>query len=203
MRSQKQLAVLLSRLKPFAQPKANLEQYPTDSEIAAELLWHASMAGDIEGKVIADLGCGTGILTCGALLLGAEKVFAVDCDSAVFPLLEENLVFCGLNPKKVVVRNEDVAAFSEKVDAVIMNPPFGVQKQHADRAFVEKALSIAKVAYSVHKAESVDFLGRISKGRVTVLVKKAMPIKAAMAFHAKRQHVFDVVLVRFSMEAHL
>ena len=33
-----------------------------------------------EPLVIADIGCGSGILSIGAMLLGAEKVYAVDND---------------------------------------------------------------------------------------------------------------------------
>ena len=60
------LAVILSKLKVFTAPKVRVEQYPTDAEIAAEVLWQAHMKGDI-GKVSADLGCGTGILGIGLL----------------------------------------------------------------------------------------------------------------------------------------
>ena len=78
--SKSQLAVALSRLKGFAEPDVRHEQYATDSEVAGHMLWNAYMLGDIEGKVIADLGCGTGILGIGATLLGAGKVYFVDMD---------------------------------------------------------------------------------------------------------------------------
>ena len=74
------LAVVLSRLSVFQRPKVRVEQYPTDSEIAAEVLWSAFMKGDIDKMCIADLGCGTGILGIGALLLGAKKVYFLDID---------------------------------------------------------------------------------------------------------------------------
>ena len=74
MRSKKELAILLSKLKTFDTPKTHLEQYSTDSEIAADILWFAYQNKDIEGKKIADFGCGTGILGIGALNLGANKI---------------------------------------------------------------------------------------------------------------------------------
>src|SRR3989338_8397937 len=78
--SKSSLAIELSKLKVFESPKVRQEQYPTDSEIAASVLWNAYILGDLEGKVIADLGCGTGILGIGALLLGAKKVFFIEVD---------------------------------------------------------------------------------------------------------------------------
>ena len=91
MISKSGLAIALSKLKTFKKPKVSLEQYPTDSEVAAELLWHAYMAGDIEGKKIADLGCGTGILGIGCLLLGAEHVYFADIDAEALEICLENL----------------------------------------------------------------------------------------------------------------
>ena len=69
--SKGRLGVILSRLRVFYKAKVRVEQYPTDSEIAAQMLWESHLRGDIEGKVIVDLGCGTGILGIGALILGA------------------------------------------------------------------------------------------------------------------------------------
>ena len=44
--SKSQLAILLSRLASFTKPDVKSEQYPTDSEIAAEILWQAALQGD-------------------------------------------------------------------------------------------------------------------------------------------------------------
>ena len=88
--SKSSLAVALSKLKLFSKPDVKLEQYPTDSEIAAEILWNAHMRGDLDNKIVADLGCGTGILGIGALLLGAKKVFFVDIDKNALEILKQN-----------------------------------------------------------------------------------------------------------------
>ena len=77
--SKKAVTVVLSGLKGFESPKVRVEQYSTDAEIAAEVLWYAYMKGDI-GKVSVDLGCGTGILGIGLLALGSEKVHFIDSD---------------------------------------------------------------------------------------------------------------------------
>ena len=93
MLSKSELAIVLSKMKVFDEPELLKEQYATDSEVAAELLWSAYMNGDVKDRIVADFGCGTGILGIGCLLLEAKKVFFVDSDSKAIDVLKENLVF--------------------------------------------------------------------------------------------------------------
>ena len=126
------LAIFLSKLKKTRVSKVELEQYETDSELASEILWYAFMQGDIKGKVIADLGCGNGILGCGCLKLGAKKVYFVEKDKETLEVARSNC-----KSKKAMFFLDDINNFNEKVDAVIMNPPFGVQEKHADKDFLK------------------------------------------------------------------
>lgn len=49
-----------------------------------------------------------------------------------------------------------------KADIVVMNPPFGTRKKHADRIFLEAAFQIAHVAvYSLHKTSTRTFIESI------------------------------------------
>ncbi len=50
----------------------------------------------------------------------------------------------------------DIDAVSGKFDTVLQNPPFGVQKRGADRRFLEKALQVADVVYSLHNHPVTD-----------------------------------------------
>src|SRR3989338_7177659 len=116
------LAVALSKLMGFKAQKVRDEQYTTDSEVAASMLWQAYMKGDVSGKVIADLGAGTGILGLGALLLGAKKVFFVESDKEALEITQDNhnslkseASFYG----KSVFFNTDIKDFNEKADVVI------------------------------------------------------------------------------------
>ncbi len=70
----KNLEMALQRLSGYSCPRAALEQYQTPAPLAARLLFHALMKGDIKGKKICDLGSGTGVLAIGASLLGADRV---------------------------------------------------------------------------------------------------------------------------------
>jgi len=56
MTTKSRIAIELSKIKGYVNPKIKLEQYVTDSEFAAEILWNAYLDGNIENKSIADLG---------------------------------------------------------------------------------------------------------------------------------------------------
>ncbi|MBW2975027.1 METTL5 family protein [Candidatus Woesearchaeota archaeon] len=194
------LAIRLSAIKGFIGPKVSLEQYMTDSEVAATVLWDAYMKGDIEGKVIADLGCGTGILGIGALLLGAEKVFFVESDSSAVERARENAEDMESEGSKGFFLG-DVSDFDKKADTVIMNPPFGVKSEHSDRRFLEKAFEISRVVYSFHKSETKRFIERFAKDKnfeTTQIIDFEYPLKASMGFHKKRIEKIRVSCFRFA-----
>ena len=190
--SKKSLEVRLSRLKGFFAPKVRAEQYITPSEIAAEILWMAKMSGDIEGKRIADLGCGTGILGIGCLLLGASKVYFVEKDSDVIPHIKENLIAEeGFPDGMAIINNQDVRDFSLEVDTVVMNPPFGTKEAHLDRIFLDSALLRAKVSYSIHKTETVEYLISYALRKGFILRERLdfeYLLSNSMHHHVKKKH---------------
>lgn len=201
IKSKSELAIGLSRLKVFEKPSLYREQYTMDSETGAFVLWFAYMKGDIKNKVIADLGAGTGMLGIGALLLGAKKVFLVEIDEDAVKIIYDNIKIIEdivKNKKitdKIVVVHDDIKNFNEKVDIVVQNPPFGVKKRHADKAFLEKAFEISDVVYSFHKIDSSKFINDFSNKnnfRVTNLFEFDLPIKQTMKHHRKRIHRFKV-----------
>lgn len=193
--SKARLAIELSKLKTFEQPEIATEQYPMDSEIGAEVLWDAYYKGDIENKVIADLGCGTGILGIGALLLGAKLVYFVDSDKDAIAIAKENLAKFEEIKANAVFINKDIADFSEKVQTVIQNPPFGTKQKHADREFLIKAFSISDKIYTFHKSTSENFVQKISEDngfRIAERYDFSFPIKASQLFHKRKIHRIKV-----------
>ncbi len=193
----KDVAMLLSGLQYASAGKPGLEQYQTPSEIAADVMWVAFLAGDVEGRRVADLGCGNGVLGCGALLLGAMHVFFVDVDEAMLDMAKKNVQLLEKKTGKVFPCSfiwQPVTQFRERVDTVVQNPPFGVQKEHADRDFLLGAMK-ARVAYSFHKLETRAFIERFVVGhgkRALLLRQFSFPLKKTMRFHSKNVHKVDV-----------
>jgi putative methylase len=186
--NKKELAIFLSKLNKIHLPDVDLEQYETDSEIAAEVLWFAYLNNDIKGKTIADLGCGNGTFGTGALKLGAKRVYFIDKD-------KKSLEITKKNSKKGVFLNIDVEDFNEKVDIVIENPPFGVQKVHADKVFLLKAMKIADKIYSFHKIESDKFINALCKDnnfKVEGVLRFDFVLKKTMKFHKSEKYKVKV-----------
>lgn len=195
------LAVALSKVKGFEKPKVREEQYQTEPEIAAEMLWLMHMRGDLDCKTIADLGCGAGMLGLGALLLGAEKVFFVDKDKEAMETAKQNYDYLRKDYEigDAVFVLKDVSEFNEKVDSVVENPPFGTRQEHADRDFLEKALSLADSVWSFHKTSTERFVLAFAEDtgfRAAEKIRFRFPIRAAHDFHTRKIHRIDVTLYR-------
>ncbi|MBI2146987.1 methyltransferase [Candidatus Woesearchaeota archaeon] len=193
--SRARLAIELSKLKAFEHPDHLTEQYMTDSEIASEILWSAYYAGDIENKIVADLGCGTGILGIGALLLRAKKVYFVDADEHALAVLRDNLQSVDTGVSTPVIMQGDVGEFKEKVDTVLQNPPFGTRTKHADRDFLLKAFQVSRTIYTFHKTTSKDFIASIANDnqfKIANYFEFGFPIKATQLFHHQRIHRIKV-----------
>lgn len=185
MISKSKLAIELSRISSFIQPKINLEQYATDSEIAADILWQAYLEGDIKGKVIADLGAGTGIFSWGCVLLKAKKVYAVEKDEDALNIAKKNI-------KNRVCKFicSDIRHFDRKVDTVIQNPPYGTRNKHADREFLLKSFEISDKIYSLHKITTAKFVKKIAEDngfRVKNILRFKLPLKKSYVFHTRKK----------------
>ena len=153
--SRKGLDLLLRSVPGFPKPKPELEQYPTPPSAALELLERAWQSGDLVGSV-ADLGCGTGRLALGAAFLGAQ-VTGVELDEAPLAVARGAAADAGL---AVEWRCEPVENWVQRVDTVIMNPPWGAQRPGADRPFLRAALATAANVWSLQPAVSDRFLRR-------------------------------------------
>jgi len=64
------------------------------------------------GMKVLDLGCGSGILSIAALLLGADSAYACDIDEKAVPIAYENAALNGVSRERYTVRAGDVLADS-------------------------------------------------------------------------------------------
>lgn len=74
---------------------------------------------------IADIGCGSGILSVGALLLGAKKAYAVDTDPLAVKATQENVTLNNIDPSRLDVAEGSVEVIvdmiPEPVEGIVCN----------------------------------------------------------------------------------
>ena len=193
------LEIALSMVEPHPRPKPHLEQYTIPPEVAAEILFIATYVfKDIEGKRVIDLGCGTGRLSIGAVLLGAKEVVGIDIDEVAIKIAVENAKRLGVEDRISWVIG-DIEALHGSFDTVLQNPPFGVQRRKADRKFLAKAIKLGRCVYSLHKAGNEEFIRRFVEkqgGKVTVIIPHEIWVPYTFPFHKKRKHLVKVELYR-------
>ncbi|MFW9966626.1 MAG: METTL5 family protein [Candidatus Thorarchaeota archaeon] len=197
------LEIMLQSIERMEEYEVSLEQYPTPANIAATVLFAAHIEhDDIRHKTICDLGCGDGIFAVGAALLGASCVIGLDVQSKALKVSRRNSASLGTDDTTDWVLG-DVTSFEVlgTIDTVVTNPPFGVKKRGADLRFLRKAISIAKVTYSMHLAgeknrafleSTIEDLG----GRITQVETFEFPIPRIYEFHRKQKHLVGVDLYR-------
>ena len=200
MKSRKELEIALSQVPKFRNPKAELEQHVTPADLAATILWTAHLAGEIEGKIIADFGCGTGIFCRGAELLGAEECICIDVD---MDALDDGKAFLS---RSDVTQADILTCPLRSIDVVFMNPPFGTVRRGIDKEFLTTALAKAKLSvYSIHLAsEATERLFRsialeYGFNTETVVTLYRMPIE--YPWHRKRIHYMPVQVFKFKKSA--
>jgi len=202
----KELESHLQQVEEFDSPKILLEQYPTRPHIAACMLHTmAATFGDIEGRTVADLGCGCGVLSLGCVMLGADFVTGFDIDPDALAIFQQNIEEFEMDNLELV--NLDTRNIGPdwkgRVDTVVMNPPFGTKHNKGlDLVFLEAGLEMASTAvYSLHKTSTRDHV--LSKARSwgaegRVLAELRYDLPATYKHHKKASVDICVDFIRFS-----
>jgi putative methylase len=183
-----ELVRALERVPGFARPRATLEQVVTPAEAGATLLATADREDGLPGRSVVDLGCGTGRLAIGAALLGATPVLGVDVDPAAVEVARSAAASAGVAVEFEVA---DVATGGRPCELVVMNPPFGAQRRHADRPFWDRAFSLAgRSLYAFALADSRTFIARRAVERAArVVAVEPVPwaLPRTFPYHVRRQ----------------
>lgn len=168
MIKKKQQEIFLENVEPFTNPKRSLEQYLTQVKDATDIIHEVWAQGDFDGKVVADLGCGTGMYSFGAYYCGANKVIGLEIDDDAIEVMNNSIVEATeaeqIKAGSIEVKKWDVNCPESQniqegisVDTVITNPPFGASKNEGiDVNFIEFADRICPNGniYSIHKTST-------------------------------------------------
>ena len=203
MATKRSLATKLGVVAGFERPDAALEQYPTPPELAAHVVHLADLHGDVEGRTVLDLGAGTGMLALAAALRGPAAAVGVDIDPDPLSTARKNERRVGTASPVAWVRGDITRAglCPDGPTTVITNPPFGAQagNEHADRRFLETTARVADVSYSIHNAESADFVEAFAAdegGSVTHAYAAELDVPRSFDFHEQDRRTIDVEVFR-------
>ena len=195
----KQLEIALSHLVGYSNPKLKWEQYSLDAKSASEIAYITSFVNnDVRGKTVIDLGCGSGILSIAVSLLGASYVAGVDIDKQIIRIAQ-------INAKEMLVDIDlvaaDIGSIRSRFDTTIMNPPFGSWHKGEDIRFLEKALNISSIVYSLHKGSPIvrNFLQKkipAIGGRLSEIYEMNIKIIKTYSFHQRKQYNVKTDLYR-------
>ncbi|MBD2072797.1 50S ribosomal protein L11 methyltransferase [Phormidium sp. FACHB-592] len=77
------------------------------------------LGGDVKDLVIADIGCGSGILSIGAMLLGAKQGYAVDTDPLAVKAARESRDLNGIAAEHLLIEAGSVDRVAELINAPV------------------------------------------------------------------------------------
>ncbi|KAJ2799685.1 hypothetical protein H4R21_003463 [Coemansia helicoidea] len=216
----KQLEGYLGDVAAFRDPKIQLEQYPTTAHLASRVLYTAETAyGDIAGKAVVDLGCGCGMLSVAAAMMGAGCVTGVDVDSDALEIAQENIdafeiqdtvelvhaSLCGAaDGGGLALDQRFVERMRARFDTAVLNPPFGTKpgNKGIDVLFLQAACAMATGAvYSLHKSSTREYLVKKAASwgfRCEVLAELRFDVPMMYRFHKKKSVDIEVDLLRLT-----
>jgi len=192
----KDLEIKLEEIPSHPNPTPDLEQYNTPADLASNILFTAFLNRHIKDKDVIDLGCGTGVFSLGAGLLGARSVKGFDLDEDSIKIARKTAAKWGLS-ENVLFEVKNIENVNSRCDTVLMNPPFGSQKKGADLPFLKKSFEISDFIYTIHNAKTLDFLRNfINENGHKIFLERGykFTIKKTFDFHTKDKKNIEVVI---------
>ena len=211
--SKKNLISIVQNTETYQNPKIVLEQYCINATCAVDIIYYAGFEyDDINNAVVIDLGSGTGRLSIASAFLNAIHILSVDIDIDAINILNRNIRSLELDPvifpicadikyfeisKRNLPKNTKITT--------IMNPPFGVQTQNADRIFLNRAFSFSNVVYSIHLGslkvrKFISNYVRKYKWKIDNILPFNMILENTYLFHTQKRKKISVDVYRFTKE---
>lgn len=204
----KYLEERLQCISEFEKPKILLEQYITPPHLSSHILYTVqSQYGDIDSKIVADLGSGCGALTIGAAVLGASFVIGFEIDEEAIDICLGNIAEQELTNIDIVqcdVLSGIPSRFYKCFDTVLMNPPFGTKHNAGiDTKFLETAFKLSKnVVYSLHKTSTRKHILKYAESlgsKAEVLAELNYDLVSTYKFHKKKSVDIQVDFYKFTL----
>ncbi|XP_032513381.2 rRNA N6-adenosine-methyltransferase METTL5 [Danaus plexippus] len=195
----------LGSISSFSKPKIQLEQYETPAHIAAVALYTIqTQYSSIEDKLVLDAGCGPGMLTVGAALLGAGTVVGVDIDDSAMEVLKDNIEDMELANIDAVLcdfLSPNLLKWNNYFDTILMNPPFGTKNNVGiDMKFLKMGLDLTSDSvFSLHKSSTRLHIQKKVKewdAKGTVIAELKYNLPATYKFHKQQTRDIAVDLWR-------
>ncbi len=203
----KHLAIELSKLQPHPCTSVELEQYATEGDLASYWMLGVDQVDDVKGKHVVDLAAGNGILGLATLMIGAAKVTLIEADPDVLDVAKINAKktterFGGEGQTLLATVGNTPIEFEEDVDLVVMNPPWGVQTERADRPLLEFAFSLgASAVHIMHsaKARHVQAIAKEYGYDAEIMLETEFRLPPTYAHHSKGKATTPVRCWRFHL----
>lgn len=201
----KEIEIILSNLKSIENPKVELEQYETPSEIVSEIINELNLLNLIEGKRIIEIACGTAKFSIAASFFNPKYIVAFDIDKDVIKIAKENytklLEKYQLSKIYFFVGDIKNVKFKTNFDLCLMNPPFGIQGKVRDIEFLEFAFKYSNNVISINpNGKNIEFFkdfGKKFNFRVKKIKKTLFPIRKIFEFHKKKTKNIEVLILFF------
>ncbi|HIQ23906.1 MAG TPA: hypothetical protein EYH50_02525 [Pyrodictium delaneyi] len=194
------LIMVLEQLVPrLASPKREYEQYRTPPEIAVDI---ALCIARHPCSLVIDLGSGTGMLSYAVHIVTGCYAVGVEIDEEAAQLARGSRLYTESIVDFIVADVAHLPIRQLGDVCIVQNPPFGVSRRRADRAFINAGIGVgAHTICSLHYAgQGVKrYLARIlgQAGYCIDFIKVyKFPLPAMYSDHVKRIHYIPVLLLK-------
>lgn len=162
----RQLESLLQSACPIldfeGRPRVDLEQYSTSPHLASQIICYIEdHFSAISNQIVADFGCGCGILSIASGVMDADLVFSFDIDPKCIDITVRQCGNVDSFPHEIVQMDITQGLPTHlSFDTIIMNPPFGTRNSGIDMKFIDIGLQTAEQVFSLHKTSTRRYISK-------------------------------------------